>query len=105
MADSGYDAVIEENAKGNLATAVFFKKDKFVLLGKEAVRYDPSESYFFLACHFAEVGGKDKSGKLVADPHKKFLFIETHMKAMPEFADKRLQQARKINEYTTSFMN
>lgn len=35
------------------------------------------------------------------DPHKRFIFIETHLKAMPEFADQRTEEAKIILAHVT----
>ena len=93
--EKGYGAVVHERWDGNCAQAVLYDKKKLKLVFSEKCRFEayPAKApHFFIACVFESI----------KDSKKRFVWIQTHLKAMPFNTEARIMQVQKVLEYSNS---
>jgi len=123
MSSLGYQDYFVEKSNGVSGSAIFFKRDKFICLEQNFIRFAPDSSQFFIYCRLAKretllsqlgfkspISGIDSlkgtlgksastNRNVVIDPKLQFVFGETHLKAKPKYMEQRVSQTQKIVAY------
>lgn len=96
MEEKGYGSTVYERPDGNCAQAVLYNSKKLVLLRSDKFLFEKKASHFFIVCVFAAAN----DGK--TDYKKRFIWIQTHLKAMPYNSNARAEQVKTVLNYLNS---
>lgn len=107
MHKQGYNDYFVEKPNGVSGSAIFYRRDKFVCLNKNAIPFGEKSSQFFMYCHLAKLNEDlhesksmvPSSGTSIYENRVQFVFGETHLKAKPENMEERIRQTLKITQY------
>ena len=96
MEEKGYGSTVYERPDGNCAQAVLYNSKKLVLLRSDKFLFEKKAPHFFIVCVFAAAN----DGK--TDYKKRFIWIQTHLKAMPYNSNARAEQVKTVLNYLNS---